>query len=191
MKQIAQIQSIGLFGGSFDPPHLAHVLAVAWALAGGEVGRVWVIPSGGHPFGKKMAPYADRREMCRRAIACFGRRVRLDNVERGNRVHYTIDTVRELSRRHPGQSWRWIMGSDTLEESQQWRAFAQVMRLAPPLIIPRRGHVPRGGSHRRDFTLPDLSSTFLRRRLAARRLEGLECLLPGSVLDYILQKNLY
>ncbi|MCL5270174.1 MAG: nicotinate (nicotinamide) nucleotide adenylyltransferase, partial [bacterium] len=49
--------AVGLFGGRFNPPHMAHVLVAAWALAGGEVGAVWVIPSGGHPFGKPLAPF--------------------------------------------------------------------------------------------------------------------------------------
>jgi nicotinate-nucleotide adenylyltransferase len=134
----------GLLGGSFNPPHIAHVLVAAWALASGEVGEVWVFPSGGHPFGKELAPFDDRMEMCRRAFACFGPRARVLDLERpasgAPRVHYSIDTLRALAAAHPDRRWRWIMGSDTLAEADRWREFDALTRLAPPLVVPRAGH---------------------------------------------------
>lgn len=183
--------TIGLFGGSFNPPHMAHVLVAAWALAGGEVDQVWVIPSGGHPFGKRLTPFEERWELCRLAFACFGERLRLVDVEREPRVHYSIDTLNELRRRHPEHKWRWIMGSDTLEDAPQWRAWAELTRVAPPLVVPRREHLPPTLSGPADFALPDVSSTLLRRLLAERRLEGIETLIPRPVLQRILARGLY
>ena len=187
---------IGLFGGSFDPPHIAHVLVVGWVLSLGEVDEVWVIPSGGHPFGKPLAPFADRLEMCRRAFACYGERVRLLAIEKEPRTHYTIQTLRTLTGLHPDCRWRWIMGSDTLDDAPKWREFDEVMRLAPPLVIPRRGYRPRGGQAPGggpvgDFTLPDVSSTLIRRKLREGRLEDLTGLLPRAVLEWIHDHSLY
>lgn len=191
---------IGLYGGSFDPPHIAHVLVAGWVLSLGKVDEVWVIPSGGHPFGKSLAPFADRFEMCRRAFACFGDRVRLLDIEKEPQTHYTIQTLRRLAELYPDYRWRWIMGSDTLDDAPKWREFDEVMRLAPPLVIPRRGYRLRGarmhGQARgegpgADFTLPDVSSTLIRRKLRERRLDDLAGLVPSTVLQWIHDRSLY
>ena len=189
---------IGLFGGSFDPPHVAHVMAAAWALAGGEIDRLWVIPAGGHPFGKRSAPFDDRWEMCLRAFGCYGERVKLLDLERGPGVHYSIDTLRRLIERYPGYSWRWVMGSDQLEEAHAWKQFDDIERLAPLLIIPRQGHPPpaeipaeRSSEGRPEFALPDLSSTFIRGRLAEGAFEELAGLVPRPVLEFARRRGLY
>jgi nicotinate-nucleotide adenylyltransferase len=211
----SSFHSTGLLGGSFDPPHIAHVLVAAWALACGEVESVWIIPTGGHPFGKALAPFEDRLEMCRRAFACFGARTEVLDVEREARVHYSIDTLRGLIARHPGRRWRWIMGSDTLEDAARWREFEELTRLASPLMVPRQGHAPSqaqatigtgwtggmGGTSgaagtekpgaAASFELPDLSSTFIRERLAAGRDADVTGLVPGPVLAWIHERGLY
>jgi nicotinate-nucleotide adenylyltransferase len=189
MNPIPESPTIGLLGGSFNPPHLAHVMVAAWALAGGEVDEVWVIPTGGHPFGKPLAAFDERLDLCRLAFACFGERARLLDLEREPVVHYSIDTLGRLEALHPGRGWRWIMGSDTIEEAGQWKEFDGLMRRAPPLIVPRAGHLPPGRPA--EFALPDVSSTLLRRLLAERRLEGLENLIPRPVLGRILAQGLY
>ncbi|MCE5228470.1 nicotinate-nicotinamide nucleotide adenylyltransferase [bacterium] len=180
---------VGIFGGSFNPPHMAHILVVAWALGTGEIDEVWAIPTGGHPFGKKLAPFEDRMEMTRRALACFGDRVKVLDIEREPRVHYSIETMRELARQYPGNSWRWIMGSDTLLDAERWLEYEKLMEMAPPLVVPRsgKGTVDVAGG----FSLPDLSSTFVREEIAGGREGELAGLVPGGVLDWIRQKSLY
>ena len=60
------MKPLGIFGGTFDPPHCSHAMALLWALQSGEVDRVLVIPAARHPFGKDPgASYDDRLEMCR------------------------------------------------------------------------------------------------------------------------------
>lgn len=182
---------IGIFGGAFNPPHLGHVLVVAWALASGEVDEVWVVPSGGHPFGKPLAPWADRVEMCWRAFECFGERVSLLDVEQEPRVHYSIDTVRILQARVPGMQWRWLMGSDTLQDAPRWKAWDELMQLAPPLIIPRAGHASAGETGTGAFALPAISSTHIRDCLAHARREEVRPLLPGGVMALVEEQGLY
>lgn len=183
--------AIGLFGGSFNPPHMAHVMVVAWALSGAEVDQIWVIPNGGHPFGKRLLPFAERLELCRLAFACFGERVRLLDVEAAPGVHYSIDTLHKLQGLHPGHRWRWIMGSDTLADAAHWKQWDELLRQAPPLIVPRRAHLPDTLASAGDFALPDISSTLLRGLLEQGRLDGLEHLLPRPVLRRILERGLY
>ncbi len=164
---------VGIFGGSFNPPHMAHILVVAWALGTGEVDEVWAIPTGGHPFGKKLAPFEDRLEMTRRALSCFGAKVRVLDVEREPRVHFSIETLRGLIERHPDCRWRWVMGSDTLLDAPRWLEYDRLMewrrrgRAAQRL---RRRSVAAGA-----FALPNLSSTSIReaKRKPRRRTGGL------------------
>lgn len=180
-------KTIGLYGGSFNPPHVAHVLAVGWALSAGELSEVWVIPTGGHPFGKSLADFDDRLTMCRLAFACYGDRVRILDIERGPEVHYSVDTVEQLVRENPDCSFRWIIGSDAMAQSAEWKNFARLAELAPPLVVGRSGHGTKA-----KFTLPDISSTMLRERIArADDLRELDPLVPRSVLNFISHRKLY
>ena len=183
---------IGIYGGSFDPPHMAHVLVVAWALATAEVDAVWVVPTGGHPFGKDLSPFADRLEMCRRAFGCFGDRAQILEIEAEPRTHYSIDTLRALASQFPEHTWRWIMGSDTLADAPKWREFDALIALAPPLTIPRRDHGDRHAlGATAGFALPDLSSTLVRRLIAAGQNPADDGLIPRHVMDWIAQRGLY
>ncbi len=178
----------GFFGGSFDPPHMSHVLACLWALETGLVERILLVPCAQHALGKEIqASFEDRMEMCRRAVRRLDRWVEVLDIE-GHRqeVSYTIDTLNELHKERPGAEWRLVIGSDILEESSRWKAWDQVERLAPPLVVPRltgQGGSEAGGD------LRALSSSELRRRLAAADLPP--GVLPAGVLAYIRERKLY
>lgn len=190
MANDTHARTIALFGGSFNPPHVAHVCMAAWALSIGDVDELWILPTGGHPFGKDLAPFDHRMEMCRRAFDLFGDRVRVLDIEREERVHYSVDTLKLLMERHPGVQWRWVIGTDALAQSADWKDFDELERLAPLLVIGREG-APECGAHPA-FTLPDISSTFIRDRLASGESdELLRDIVPRTVLDYIHQHGLY
>ncbi len=185
-------KTIALLGGSFNPPHVAHLLMASWALSAGGVDEVWVIPTGGHPFGKTLAPFEQRFEMCRLAFASLGDRVKILDVEREPRTHYSVETVEALAARYPQNQWRWIMGSDTLAQSAQWKDFDRLTQIASPLLIGRKGHPVQGqGGKEAVLTLPNVSSTLIREKIATHSESGLEGLIPGSVLRYIREHGLY
>ena len=71
---------VGVFGGSFNPPHLSHVLALAVVLARFDVERLLVVPTFQHPFAKALAPYEDRVKMCELAMGWLPR-VEVSRVE--------------------------------------------------------------------------------------------------------------
>ena len=179
---------LGVFGGSFNPPHHCHVLAVGLALSSGEVDRVLVLPTHVHPFDKPLASFDDRLEMCRRAFAVFGARVEVSALEAQLPTpSYTVDTLRHLAEDRPEAKLRLLLGTDLLAEVDRWKAFDGVLTLAPPLWIGRDGTA--AGDVIFPFRLPDVSSTEIRRRLGTG--SAAQGLIPGAVLEYIRDAGLY
>lgn len=177
---------VAVFGGSFNPPHLAHQMAALGALET-AADAVWMIPTFRHAFGKDLAPFADRVEMCRRIAAALGDRVVVSRLEQElggeSRTLHTLERLRELL---PDASFRLLVGADILAETASWYRWDEVAQMAPPLVLGRAG-VPAPVAC--DLILPDISSTEIRRRLAGG--EEVRGLLPESVLGYIVERGLY
>jgi nicotinate-nucleotide adenylyltransferase len=179
---------LGVFGGTFDPPHRSHVFAVLWALQSGEVDRVLMVPTAEHAFGKQpTASFQHRLEMCRLAVReiAEGLVVVSDTEGRRQGTSYMVDTLRALEAEHPGAPLRLIVGSDILGEMHLWREPEEVKRLAPLLIVPRLGHADGDELGQ----LPRLSSTDVRRVLEAG--DDASHLVPHRVLEYIRAHGLY
>jgi len=123
---------VGVFGGSFNPPHLAHVLALAVVLARFDVEKLLVVPTYRHPFAKSLAPYEDRVRMCELAMG-FLPRVEISRVEEelGGESR-TLRTIEHLHAQHPDWSLRFVMGADLVLESSKWHGFDRIAALAPP-----------------------------------------------------------
>jgi nicotinate-nucleotide adenylyltransferase len=157
-------------------------------LQSGEVEHVIVVPCSDHPFGKELAPFEHRLAMTRLAMEELGSKVEVSDIE-GLRedVSYTIDTVRELQQARPGDTFRLIIGSDILDDFNQWKESAELSKIAPPLIVHRRSsesETPFG-----DVIIPAVSSTELRDDIHSIR-KNIKNLAP-AVYDYIQQHNLY
>lgn len=178
--------TIGIFGGSFDPPHICHVLVCQYSMAMGHVDRVLVIPTFSHPFDKNQTPYADRLAMCRLAMQGFSDIEVSDIESRRDGYSYTIDTVRELISQMPGERFRLIIGSDILQETERWKEYPELTRLAPPLIVPRGEPLPGGQDL---FVFPPLSSTQIRESI--RRGEDVSAAIQPQVLAYAMERDLY
>jgi nicotinate-nucleotide adenylyltransferase len=179
-------RTVAVFGGSFNPPHLGHLLATALVLATTEVDVVLVVPTYEHPFAKPLAPYDDRVAMCTLGLGWLPR-VEISRVEQelGGESR-TLRTLEHLRAVHPDWSMRLVMGSDTFAESSKWFRFDVVRELAPPIVLARSG--PLGGSK---VLLPAISSTDVRARVAAGAWSELEDLVPRSVLAHIRSRGLY
>lgn len=177
--------TLGIFGGSFDPPHICHVLVCQYVLSMHFVDRILVIPSFSHPFSKDQAPFEHRLAMTRMAMAGLGSAVEVSDIEATRDGYsYTVDTLRQLRPMFPSESMRLIIGSDILDEVDRWKDFDEVKRLAPPLIIPR-GLDDAPGT----FTFPPLSSTQI--RAAMKSGQDVSSALQPLVLDYIARNGLY
>jgi len=176
----------GVFGGSFDPPHLAHAMACLWALESGAIDRVILIPVAVHAFGKNHeVPFSHRLAMSRLLAARFGDAIEVNDTE-GRRAgtSFMIDTLRELHRERPRAAFRLLVGSDVAHEIIKWREAPEVLRLAPVLEIPRPGQRTSAAN-----ALPNISSSAVRERLR----EGLpmEGWISASVAEYIRLNSLY
>jgi nicotinate-nucleotide adenylyltransferase len=180
---------VGIFGGSFNPPHVAHVLAVAYVLSCTEVDRVVVIPAFQHPFAKSLAPFADRLEMCRRAFEPIAR-VDVSSVEEelGGESR-TVRTLEHLHAQHPEWRMRLIVGSDIIHEMDRWTAPERVRELAPPIVLGRIGVAPAAGHENAPRVLPEVSSTAIRSALGNGT--SLDNLVPRAVLEWIRERGLY
>jgi nicotinate-nucleotide adenylyltransferase len=183
---------IGVFGGSFNPPHVSHVLAVAWVLCTAGLERVLVVPVFRHPFVKTLASFEDRVAMCRLAFEPV-RGVEVSTVEADLEVpSLTIRTLEHLERENPDWRLRLVVGADVLDDAETWHAWDRVVAKAPLLVVGRAG-VARPDAP--PPIAPDVSSTEIRRWLAVRRdaeaSRMLDAFLPAKVRAYVEAHGLY
>jgi nicotinate-nucleotide adenylyltransferase len=178
---------IALLGGSFNPPHVAHVMAAWWALATQPVREVWLLPSYRHPFGKPLVPFEDRVRMCELAVAAI-RGAHVCTAEQELRddplCGRTARTLEHLVAHHPDRRFALVVGADILAETASWYRWDRVQALARIVVVGREGY-PGGAEPR----LPAISSTEVRRRLAAG--EEVGGLVPRAVVEYAARRGLY
>ena len=188
-------KTVALFGGSFNPPHVAHQLVALFVLETAPVDELWFTPTWKHPFHKQLVGYDDRIAMCELAAAALGPRCRVSRIEEevaqlpGFVASRTLDTVTELSRRHPDHAFRLVVGADILAETDKWYRWDEVVRAAPLIVVGRGGHDAPHGSAVSALAMPEVSSTEVRARLA--RGESALPLVPRAVLGYIAERDLY
>lgn len=175
---------IGLFGGSFDPPHVAHQMVCVYALAAADVDEVWVVPCLEHPLQKDLSPFNHRYEMCRLATEDLGR-VRVSDVEfRLGPPSRTLHTLRHLKSARPRDAYVLVVGGDILEETHEWYGWDEITRLAELFVVGRAGY-----RHQAALALPELSSTKIRDALS--RGVSVKGWVPQKVLSYIEEHGLY
>jgi nicotinate-nucleotide adenylyltransferase len=187
---------IGLFGGSFDPVHLGHLLVAQAAREEAGLGRLYFIPAAQSPFkpATQPAPAAERLKWLRLALAGDdGAEIDDQEIRRGG-VSYTIDTLRVYAGRFPGAELFYLIGGDQPAHLPMWREAKELARLAQFLIIPRPGETasalpaPFCGRVLRGFPL-DVSSSDIRRRIQGKR--PWAHLVPTAVAEAIRNNGLY
>jgi nicotinate-nucleotide adenylyltransferase len=188
---------VGLFGGSFDPVHNAHLALARAALAELQLDEVRWVPAG-QPWQKARALTAavHREAMLRLALAGEPRFV-LDRTEiRRPGPSYTLDTVRELAAAQPGTEWFLIIGHDQYAGLHTWNGWQELLARVTLAVANRPGQVRevheevRRASHR-VVPLPmlDISATQVRERVAAG--QDISTLVPPEVARYIDSHRLY
>jgi nicotinate-nucleotide adenylyltransferase len=178
-------ERVAVYGGSFDPPHIAHALVAAYVLSAHPVDRVLVVPTAQHPFSKNLASFEDRLEMCRIAMRHVPR-VEVSAIESElNGPSLTLHTLQELKRRMPHAALRFVLGSDLVTETPKWHAFDEIEKLAPPIVVNRMGHpCPEEG-----LAMPAISSSEIQKLL--RTGGSTQGLLDADVARYVQERGLY
>ncbi len=189
---------LGLFGGTFDPPHLGHLALAEWARDELKLDRVVFMPAARPPHkrGRVRTPTAARLAMARLAVRGH-RGFEVSALEAGRRgPSYTVDTLRALRDRSPGAEWFLLLGQDSLAELASWKDPEALVRLATPVVAARPGARARRAARvfgRRVVWLDnpgiEVSSSGIRERV--RRGRSIRYLVPDAVARYIARAGLY
>ncbi|MFB3827285.1 MAG: nicotinate-nucleotide adenylyltransferase [Bryobacteraceae bacterium] len=185
---------IGLYGGTFDPVHDAHLAIAREALARCGLERVLLIPASRPPHkrGLAHASYEHRYQMVE--LACAGDpRLEASRLEAGARQSYSIDTIERVrTALGPTAKLFWIIGADAFAEIRTWRRWRDVAAQVEFIVVSRPGHaydLPAGARvHRLDTLALPVSSSEVRRRLARG---CFDVPVPAAVLAYIREHALY
>ena len=183
---------VAIYGGSFNPPHIGHVLAVTYALAAHPIDEVLVVPCFVHPFSKELLPFSDRFAMCQLAMGWLpGVKISRVEADLGGESR-TLRTLEVLAEQHPDWSMRFLVGSDILHDAPKWHGFARVCELAPLLVLGRRGVEHKEAP---EPLLPQVSSSEIRELLGQPETEATEArlaeILPSQVLLFLREGALF
>jgi nicotinate-nucleotide adenylyltransferase len=194
---------IGLLGGTFNPPHLGHLVCAQFAIDGLGLDRVLLLPVFTPPHKEAEADpgVAHRVALCEAALAGDTRlevsRIEADVPGRS----YTVDTLSRLHEQRPGDQLTFIVGGDMARSLPDWREPETILSLAEFGVaaredlgvetIRRRLSGLAGADRVRFFDMPriDISSTLIRNRVAARL--PVRYLVPDAVAEYIERERLY
>lgn len=188
-----KIKNCAIYGGTFDPFHLGHLHLIDWLIDSARFDEIIVVPAGAPWQRETLASAGHRLEMVK--LALRNRKVRVSDceIQRGG-PSYAIDTVRELARSVPSESYTWIIGSDAFAEIANWHEIEDLAKSVEFLVVTRPGSAAvEAPSYIRSQSVEidalAISATDIRARLAA----GDDCVaqLPALVATYIRDNGLY
>jgi nicotinate-nucleotide adenylyltransferase len=189
-------QKIGLFGGSFDPVHLGHLLVAQAAVEELGLDKLFFIPAAQSPFKSenKIAPAEIRLQLLRLALAgktnC---EIDEQEIRRGG-VSFTIETLRAYAKKFPAAKLFYLIGVDNVAKLNEWREANELAKLAEFAVIPRPGEPaaefpkPFRGKFLKGFPI-EISSSQIRARVRANL--PIENLVPPFVAEAIRAVQLY
>jgi nicotinate-nucleotide adenylyltransferase len=139
MPHVEKGMAIGLFGGSFNPPHAGHVLVAEIALRRLELNQLWWIVTPGNPLksARGLAPLAERLGLSEELTE--DPRIKVTAFEAHHRVRFTADTLALVRERNPGVDFVWIMGADGLRDFHRWERWRKIAMTFPIAVIDRPG----------------------------------------------------
>src|SRR3954453_5675976 len=194
---------LGIFGGSFDPVHNAHLALARACQQQAKLDEVWFTPTAIQPLKQKGPCASDlhRLEMIRLAIKDEPTwRVCSIEIDRGG-FSYTVDTLRQVYEELPDANLFFLFGADALQDVVKWKEPREIFRLATPLVVRRAGqqspkldqlaHLCTENTQPQLVEMPAMavSSSEIRRRIAAG--QPIDDFVPGDVAELIARHRLY
>jgi nicotinate-nucleotide adenylyltransferase len=198
---------IGIFGGTFDPPHIAHLRIAEEVKEIFNLNYIWFIPAGNPPHKKTFAEFSDRLKMLELAVKNNPDFKVLD-IEKDIRPSYTVRTLQILKKLYPEFRFFFIMGWDSFKEIETWWNASQILNYAE-LIVVSRGEItpeeaqifikkaykklwkdfPENYIHFYSMPRLEISATFVRNLIKKGR--SVRYLVPEEVYFYIKKEKLY
>ena len=186
---------IGVFGGTFDPPHVGHLLLAADAFDALKLDKLIFVPAAAQPFKVEtpaVAAAEDRLEMVLLAVGKDKRYAVEDTEIRREGLSYTVDTLEELARKNPRAELFLLIGQDTLAGFSGWKKPERIKELATLAMMERAGSAEEAapaGVMAISTRRVDVSSTEIRARLTAGK--SIRGFVPDAVERFIAARGLY
>lgn len=196
---------IAILGGSFNPPHLGHLLVAQQIKERLGMDEVWLMPCASHPFGKKMAPSHHRLHMVKRMEEDG---IKASDFEiKKDKTSYTVDTLNQLTLNFPKNKFYWIIGSEQLVTFDKWKNPEELIRKHNLIIFPRDirnkdlavfikkrlnlSKLPENivPIDLEEIVTTNVSSTLIRHRIKNK--QPVTSLVPKKVEKYIIKNRLY
>lgn len=196
---------IGILGGSFDPPHIGHVLVGIQTKELLSLDAVWLMPCYQHPFNKNMSPARHRLAML---TSMQNTSLVASNIEvKQKSISYTIDTLNTLKKMHPSDTFFFIIGSSQIEPFTRWKKWQEILLRNKLVIFPQnqtkkemqqaiRKYWNIATTRKNIVLLPPeklihipISSTKIRERV--RKKQAIAYLVPSTIEEYIQKYKLY
>lgn len=195
------MKKIGIIGGTFDPVHMGHLVAADQVLFYNELDEIWFMPAfkPPHKLNMNISSYKDRVKMLELVLE-LDSRYKLCTIEmERNGPSYTLDTMRELIKRHPQNTFYFIIGGDMIEGLGKWRGIEELTELVQFIGLKRIGYIAGNQIEYENeimkkiamIPMPQLeiSSSLIREWVSMGR--KLRYIVPESVEKYIKENNLY
>lgn len=183
---------IGLFGGSFDPPHKGHQQVAASLIELNLVDEVWFVPVYKHPWAdaenkRTLAPYEDRIAMLRLILS------ERQSIAEYKDISFTYDTICFFQEKHPEWMFTWVMGSEYIPKFKDFLKGHPALASLPFYVYPRAGHtfkdVYSNMTPLRQFPEVQISSTEVRNRIQEK--SSIDDIVDHTVVKYIQKHKLY
>ena len=188
-------KKIALFGGTFDPVHMGHLIIAEWVMEELALDRIFFVPNLIHPFNKRkyITPAHQRLRMLELALRGY-KRFAIEDVElKRQGTSYAIDTIKYFIDKAPSAQLFYLIGADNLPDFEKWKDPQKIKELTNLVVYKRNLNQPVPDSQKNvlfmDSPIIDISSSKIRARIA----EGKSCrsMLPAGVYDYIREHRLY
>ena len=188
---------IGLFGGTFDPVHIGHLIVAEWLTEVLEIEKTYFIPTKIHPLKKRpvIAKAEARLEMLSRALETYPNfKVSTFELDRDS-VSYSIETIKYFKNKYPQKEIYYFIGRDNLDNFLQWKGPFEILELCYLVVYDRGNNQETNDliSHLKvlsvESPLIEISSSHIRNRIAKKM--AFKSLVPHQVFEYITHNKLY